>query len=418
MLTPSAVFVENVDRRRRRRPSVLLETRSARDLDQHHATSRSRACRRTTATSSPSRASRPASVHRRHRRRPARSSAAAAPNPRQVNVFIDGLSYKNDIIQGGAFMQDSSRGNPFPQNAVQEYKVLTQNYKAEYEKAVARGDHRGHQVGRQRRSTATPSTSSRTRTWWTQDDFAKERGDEKPPYERNQFGLSLGGPIIKDKLHFFLSYERNERDVVSLGLPRHVLGPGAGERAPRSSGYETGTLSAPLDSDLYFGKLSWQPAAAQTVDFSYHRRDEEEIRGFGGQRTHDGAERLPGRHRRRRAAPPDRCSATALNEASLTTAEPGVEGHRGQPRCAAPQLHRPARRRQQGLPAGPRAGQDRPARRLLLPRSTGSAPTRSRPAARQLDEVRVQQGGVRDPLLRVPPERGVAVPVPGPLRLR
>ena len=56
---------------------------------------------------------------------------------RQVNVFIDGLSYKNDLLQGGAFMQDSSRGNPFLQNAVQEFRVLTQNYKAEYEQAAA-----------------------------------------------------------------------------------------------------------------------------------------------------------------------------------------------------------------------------------------------------------------------------------------
>ena len=56
---------------------------------------------------------------------------------RQVNVFIDGLSYKNDILKGGAFMQDSSRGNPFPQDSVAEFQVLTQNYKAEYEKAAA-----------------------------------------------------------------------------------------------------------------------------------------------------------------------------------------------------------------------------------------------------------------------------------------
>jgi len=56
---------------------------------------------------------------------------------RQVNVFIDGLSYKNDVLPGGAFMQENSRGNPFPQNAVQEFRVLTQNYKAEFEKAAA-----------------------------------------------------------------------------------------------------------------------------------------------------------------------------------------------------------------------------------------------------------------------------------------
>ena len=52
-----------------------------------------------------------------------------------TNVFIDGTSYKNDVLQGGAVGQDSSRGNPFPQNAVQEFRVITQNFKAEYQKA-------------------------------------------------------------------------------------------------------------------------------------------------------------------------------------------------------------------------------------------------------------------------------------------
>ena len=67
--------------------------------------------------------------------RPARRSPAARSPPQQTNVFIDGVSYKNDILDGGVVGQDSSRGNPFPQNAVQEFRVLTQNYKAEYEKA-------------------------------------------------------------------------------------------------------------------------------------------------------------------------------------------------------------------------------------------------------------------------------------------
>src|SRR5207248_184726 len=53
----------------------------------------------------------------------------------QINVFIDGVSYKNDVLDGGVVGQDSSRGSPFPQNAVQEFQILTQNYKAEHEKA-------------------------------------------------------------------------------------------------------------------------------------------------------------------------------------------------------------------------------------------------------------------------------------------
>ena len=207
---------------------------------------------------------------------------------RQVNVFVDGLSYKNDLLQGGAFMQDSSRGNPFPQNAVQEFRVLTQNYKAEYEKAAA--------------AVITAVTKSGGNEWHgdafyllqdegmiEQDDFSQARGDEEPEYERTQLGLSFGGPIQQDQLHFFLSFEQNEQDKFVS-----IFRGGAFGRAPANvqsflGQFPTGVRIAPFESQLYFGKLSWQPAGSQHLDFSYHRRDEEEIKDFGGQRVEQQA---------------------------------------------------------------------------------------------------------------------------------
>ncbi len=210
---------------------------------------------------------------------------------RQVNVFIDGQSFKNDVLKGGAFMQDSSRGNPFPQNAVQEFRVLTQNYKAEYEKAAA--------------AVISAVTKSGTNAFKgdvfyflqdqdmvTQDDFSKARGDDEPDSERTQVGLAFGGPIVQDKLHFFLSYEQNQQDRLAS-----VFRGGSFDTAPANvrnflSGFETGTLLQPFESDLYFGKLSWQPKEKHLFDASYHRRDEQEVRGFGGQRVKEGAESL------------------------------------------------------------------------------------------------------------------------------
>ena len=238
-------------------------------------------------------------------------------NPKQVNVFIDGLSYKNDIIQGGAFMQDSSRGNPFPQAAVQEYQVLTQNYKAEYEKAAA--------------AVITAVTKSggntfhgdvfylyQNKSMLTQDEFARKRGDEKPPYTRNQYGLSLGGPILQDKLHFFVTAEVNDRDVIAS-----VFRGGQYDQAPANvkailDQYPTGSLSAPFKEKLYFGKLSWQPSVSQTMYLSYNRRDENEIRGFGGQRTKDGAENFDVKTDAAVLRHQLIASNNMLNEASLT----------------------------------------------------------------------------------------------------
>ena len=208
---------------------------------------------------------------------------------RQINVFVDGLSYKNDLLQGGAFMQDSSRGNPFPQNAVQEFRVLTQNYKAEYEKAAA--------------AVITAVTKSGGNDWHgdafylfqdkgmvEQDDFSQARGEKKPEYERTQLGLSFGGPIQRDRFHFFLSFEQNEQDRF-----RSIFRGADYGRAPANvqaflGQFPLGATLSPFESKLYFGKLSWQPAASQHLDFSYHVRDEEEIRGFENQRVAQGAE--------------------------------------------------------------------------------------------------------------------------------
>lgn len=145
---------------------------------------------------------------------------AGALTANAVNVYIDGVSYKNQVINGGTVGQDSSRGNPFPQNAVQEFRVITQNFKAEYEQASS--------------AIITAKTRSGTNEWHgdtflyyqdkslvAKDDFAKP-GEPKAQYERKQYGLSFGGPIIEDKMHFFVAYEGNDQDRasrVTLGNP-------------------------------------------------------------------------------------------------------------------------------------------------------------------------------------------------------
>ncbi len=217
--------------------------------------------------------------------------SSGAQDAKQVNVFIDGVSMKNDIIKGGAFMQDSSRGNPFPQAAVQEYQVLTQNYKAEYEKATAAV------------ITAVTKTGGNSLSgdafylfqnegMIAQDDFAKKRGDKKGDYERNQYGLSIGGPIIRDRMHFFLTGERNERDVVSSVFYGSEWAVAPANVKTALSAYDTGTIVSPFESTLFFGKVSFQPTAGQSAELSIHTRDEDEIRGFGGQRVQEGGSNI------------------------------------------------------------------------------------------------------------------------------
>lgn len=210
-----------------------------------------------------------------------RTFAAGAQPAEAVNVFIDGASYKNDVLQGGVAGQDASRGNPFPLNAVREFRVITQNYKAEYQKASS--------------AIITATTQSGTNEWagnillqnmgeqWmAQDPFAAT----KPELDRYLGAASVGGPIIRDRLHVFGSFEINRQDRSST-----VDFPGTTADTVNLAPFE-GTFVSPFRSRLFFGKLSYQLTPGQTLDFSFNSRHETDIRGFGGRTSRQAAENV------------------------------------------------------------------------------------------------------------------------------
>lgn len=207
----------------------------------------------------------------------------------QTNVFIDGVSLKSNVQQGGLVGQDASRGNPFSQLAVQEFRVLTSNFKAEYEQAGT--------------SLITALTRSGTNAFhaevfgFYQDesfiakDFFTERDNrEKPDLSRKQYGVSLSGPIIRDRLLFFGAYEVNDQvrsnTVVAGGTPTLRA------QLPFNVSDFEGTFESPFREDLYFGKLTFRASDQQTFELSASYRDENDIRSFGGQTSRENGEEI------------------------------------------------------------------------------------------------------------------------------
>jgi hypothetical protein len=56
-----------------------------------------------------------------------------AQNQNGVNLYIDGVGQKGYVRSGVSGQAGDTQGNPFPQLAIGEYKVITSNYKAEYD---------------------------------------------------------------------------------------------------------------------------------------------------------------------------------------------------------------------------------------------------------------------------------------------
>jgi hypothetical protein len=226
-------------------------------------------------------------------------SAGALPS-QNVNVFIDGVSYKNDVIDGGVVGQDASRGNPFPQNAVREFQVLTQNFKAEYEKAASAiitavtksgGNRYSGDVFGFYQDKALVENDAIVRD--AANLLVKGKQTPKPAYERWQWGASLGGPIARDRAQFFASYEENRQDRQNTVLVGTV------STAPPSLVADLrrreGVFTSPFREKLLFGKGSWQPAQGHQAEVTYSWRNETDIRGFGGATSFEAAENVRNR---------------------------------------------------------------------------------------------------------------------------
>jgi outer membrane receptor protein involved in Fe transport len=201
-----------------------------------------------------------------------------------VNLFVDGTSFKNDLTGGGVAGQDASRGNPFPQNAIQEYRVITQNYKAEYQKASA--------------AVITATTKSGTNEWsgnilvgyqnqslvaldsfQRKDKAAAPNTFTKPPYNRTLTALSIGGPLIKDKLHLFASYEGN---IQNRSSRVDFATPPSGFTALDTVNLRqySGTFGSPFKEHLVFAKLSNSINDRSSAELSFSNRYETDVRDF------------------------------------------------------------------------------------------------------------------------------------------
>ncbi len=158
------------------------------------------------------------------------------------NFQINGLGV-NDFFQQGA----TSGGVPVPNpDAIQEFKVQTAQYDAAF------GRNAGANVNIVTRSGTKQfhgtvfeffrNTALNANNW-----FSNHNRQPKPVLNQNQFGFTLGGPVVKSRLFFFGSYQ-GTRQVNGVASLRTVLSvPLTDDRTPQGIAnvlYGPGTTAA------------------------------------------------------------------------------------------------------------------------------------------------------------------------------
>jgi hypothetical protein len=192
-----------------------------------------------------------------------------------VNVGAGTREYSNGFVVDGVNNTWAEMGEPrqnFAMDSIREFRVSTSNYKAEYGLATGglvtvvskSGTNDLHGSGllffRDKSLTARTAFES-----------------EKPDFRRYQYGGTIGGPIIRDRTHFFFAYEGTQENQF-FTVPQNGIWPE----------YE-GTFPSEQDRWTYTAKVDHQLRSNQSVFLRYAQENEYRPIITAGGRTHPTA---------------------------------------------------------------------------------------------------------------------------------
>lgn len=199
---------------------------------------------------------------------------AGALAPQNANILLDGMSFKNPINHGGMFGQNfGDFGNPFPQIAIQEYQLQTQNFGAE------NGQSASALLTAITKSGGDKFHGSAFIEWQPKELVHKGHFESGPKreYDRKQFGGDFGGPIIPGKLSFYVAFEGTNTkrppatfNNLTIDIPQNL------------EDEIDGAISQTFKQRLYFGKLTWFASDNDTVNLIGYKRKQSNLADFGG----------------------------------------------------------------------------------------------------------------------------------------
>jgi outer membrane receptor protein involved in Fe transport len=159
---------------------------------------------------------------------PGAVNARGAMFETNTNIEVNGVreSFNNFLINGSS-NKTLALGGAIHQpilDTVQEFQLLTLNNSAEF----------GNSAGAITNLVTKSGTNNlHGAAWWfvrnevfdANEFFLNRVGEEKPSFRFNQFGAAAGGPILKNKLFFFVAYQGDRFTASAPAVPLFMESP-------------------------------------------------------------------------------------------------------------------------------------------------------------------------------------------------
>ncbi len=213
-----------------------------------------------------------------------------------AEVGVSGRVSVGSAAGGGGYGRHSGMVYTFSQEAVREFRVSGQNYSALYGHAAGgiittvskSGTNELHGTGFYLARTSALAATNPFSIASNYVNGVTTSAAVKPHDMRQQFGGSIGGAAVRDKLFYFYAYDQQARDFPAISTPEDpnffaltptqqaLLGNRGVTPAKINAALSyldslTGTIPRRQDQTINFGKVDWQASAQHRVSVQYDR---------------------------------------------------------------------------------------------------------------------------------------------------
>ena len=193
---------------------------------------------------------------------------------RNVTINLDGLDV-TDVVARGAY-------GYFTSEPIREFQVITNRFSAEYGRSLSgvinavtkSGTNEFHGSAY---VYARDEALDARRFVFDPESLGFQREEEKEKFSQQQIGASLGGPIVKDRTHFFLNYEHGNYDSTAF-----VTADPAWSFAGLDIASEVGNFPQTTGDNQLFAKLNHKAGGSHALEASFTRKTTDDTNVYVG----------------------------------------------------------------------------------------------------------------------------------------